>query len=204
MVKNKDIEKNKYSPILPNLASEKSQKFFGTVLTLCALSFFGLFAIKPTVSTIFKLDREIKDNQVVYDQLEIKIKNLTELRTLYSNLQTDLPIIMSAITAQPDVSLLFAQIQSIAQITNITINKLQNFEVEILRNKNSIEKDYYSYTFFVAGTGSYENISNFIQTLSSMERVINIDTFTIGNKTYQNNESQAFDIKGTAFFKNNL
>jgi Tfp pilus assembly protein PilO len=204
MSKNKNADKNKYSPILPDLTSERNQKFLGTVLTLCALSFFGFFAIKPTVSTIFKLNKEISDNQLVLDQLGIKIRSLTELGTKYSNLQTDLPIVMSAITAQPEVPLLFAQIQSIAQTTNINISKLQNFEVEIIKNNNSTEKDYYSYTFFVAGSGSPSNISNFVQTLTGMERIINIDTFTINNKNVQNNDSQAFDIKGTAFFKSSL
>jgi Tfp pilus assembly protein PilO len=204
MNNNKDVAKDKYLPILPSLASERSQKFLGTVLTLCALSFFGFFAIKPTVSTIFKLQKEISDNQLVLDQLGIKIRNLTELRTRYSNMQADIPIIMNAITAQPDVPLLFAQIQSIAQTANVTIKKLQNFEVEILRSNNSAEKNYYSYSFSVAGTGSSENISTFVRTLTDMERVVSIDTFIVNNKAEQNNESQAFDVQGTAFFKSNL
>jgi Tfp pilus assembly protein PilO len=203
MSNNEDMGKNKYSPILPDLTSERNQRFLGTVLTLCALSFFGFFAIKPTVSTIIKLNKEIKDNQMVFDQLGVKIKNLTELRTRYSDLQTDLPAIMNAITAQPDVPLLFAQIQSIAQTANVTINKLQNFEVEILGNNNSADKNYYSYSFSAAGMGSSENISKFILTLADMERIINIDTFTINDKADQNNESKAFDIQGVTFFKRN-
>lgn len=195
---------NKYFPTLPYLTPERSQKFFGIVLTLCALSLFGFFAIKPTVSTILKLQKELADNLFVFNQLEIKIKNLTELRKLYFNLQQDLPTIENTITTQPDVHLLFAQIQSVAQASNITITKLQNFEVEILRNKISAGKNYYSYSFSIAGTGSFENISGFISTLTSMERIINIDTFSINNVTDQNKESQGFNIQGTAFFKNDL
>src|SRR3990170_884607 len=106
---------NKYFPTFPYLTSERSKKFFGIILTFCALSFFGFFAIKPTVSTILKLQKELSDSQFVFDQLKTKIKNLTELRKQYFSLQSDLPTITSAITIQPDVQLLFAQIQSIAQ-----------------------------------------------------------------------------------------
>lgn len=194
---------NKYFPTLPYLTPERSQKFFGIVLTLCALSLFGFFAIKPTVSTILKLQKELADNQFVFDQLDVKIKNLTTLRKQYFDLQDDLPIVTNAITVQPDVHLLFAQIQSIAQASNINIDKLQNFEVEILKNGKGTNKNYYSYSFSVAGTGSFENISKFVETLTNMERIVNIDLFSI-NITDQNSQSLGFNIQGTAFFKNNL
>lgn len=199
-----NIIKNKYLPMLPYLTPERSQKFFGVVLTLCALAFFGFFAIKPTVSTIVKLQKELSDNQFVLDQLGIKIKNLTELRRQYSILENDLPIITSAITIQPDVHILFAQLQSIAQTSNITLKKLQNFEVEVLRNNKSTDKNYSSYSFAIAGSGSFENISKFLQSLTNMERVVNIDAFTINNMVDQRSESLEFDIQGTAFFKDNL
>lgn len=194
----------KYFPTLPYLTPERSQKFFGIVLTLCAISFFGFFAIRPTISTILKLQKELSDNQFVFSQLETKIKNLTELRKQYFNLQSDLPTITSAITVQPDVPVLFAQIQSIARTSNITIKKLQNFEVEILRNDKSVSKNYYSYSFSIAGIGSFENISKFVLTITNMERVVNIDVLSINNTTDQNSESLGFDIQGTAFFKDNL
>lgn len=204
MHNDKNLIKNKYLPTLPYLTPEGSQKFFGIVLTLCALSFFGFFAISPTISTILKLKKEISDNQLVLTQMETKIKNLTELRKQYFNLQNDLPIIMNAITVEPDVHLLFAQIQSIALTSNIAINKLQNFEVEILKQDNNAGKNYFSYSFSIAGTGSSENISKFVSTLTNMERVVNVDTFSVNNVVDQNNQSLGFDIQGTAYFKNNL
>lgn len=193
----------KYFPTLPYLTPERSQKFFGIVLTLCALSFFGFFAIKPTASTILRLKKELSDNLLVFNQLETKIKNLTELRKLYFNLQNDLPAINSAITIQPDAHLLFAQIQSIARQSNININKLQNSEVEVLGNENSAGKNYYSYSFSIAGISSFENIFKFISMLTGMERIIDIDTFSIDNEVGQNGES-GFNIQGTAFFKSDL
>ncbi len=200
----KDIIKNKYFPTIPYLTPEGSQKFFGIVLTLCALSFFGFFAIKPTVSTILKLQKELSDSQQVLNQMETKIKNLTELRKQYFNLQGDIPIVTSAITIQPDAPVLFAQIKSIAQTSSVIIKKLQNFEVEVLRNDKSANKNYYSYSFAIAGSGSFENISKFMQILTNMERVINIDIFSINNITDQKSESLGFDVKGIAFFKDNL
>ena len=196
----KDIIKIKYLPKLPYLSEERGQKFFAIALTLLALSFFGFFAINPTVSTILKLRKEVADSEFVYKELETKIKNLSVLRTQYDNLQKDLPFITNAVTIQPDVHLLFAQVQGAAQKSNIKLQKLQNFEVEILKNDNTTGKKYYSYSFVIAGSSSFENISNFVSTITNMQRVVDIDTFSISGAAGQN-ESLEFNIQGTAFFK---
>jgi len=195
---------NKNLPGFQYLTTERNQKFFGLVLTLCALSFFGFFAIKPTISTILELQKEVKDNQYVLNQIDVKIENLTQLGEQYSNLKDDIPVVTNAVPMQPDAPILFAQIQSIAQTSDITIKKLQNFEVEIIRNDKEANKNYYSYSFSVAGSGSFKNISAFMQKLVNMGRVINIETFSINNVADLKNGIAEFDIKGTAFFKDSL
>lgn len=191
---------NKYFPKLPYLSQERSQKFFVIALTLLALSFFGLFAINPTISTILKLKKEVSDSEFIYKELETKIKNLSILRKQYDNMQNDLPVITDAITIQPNVHLLFAQIQAASQKSNIKLSKLQNFEVEILKNNNTPGKKYYSYSFVIGGNSSFENISDFVSTITNMQRIIDIDIFSITRTTKQN-DSLEFNIQGTAFFK---
>jgi len=73
-----------------------------------------------------------------------------------------------------------------------------------LRNDKSVNKNYYSYSFTIGGSGSFENILRFVQMLTNMERAINIDTFSINNIADQKNDSLGFDIQGIAFFKDNL
>jgi len=197
----KDIIKIKYFPKLPYLNEEQSQKFFTIVLTLLALSFFGFFAVNPTVSTILKLRKELSDSEFVHRELETKIINLSILRNKYDSLHFDLPIVTDAITTQPDVHILFAQIQAAGQRSNIKIKKLQNFEVEVLKNSKAPSKKYYSYSFAIAGSGLFENISDFVSIISDMQRIINIDIFSISSAAEQSNQPLEFNIQGTAFFK---
>ena len=191
---------DKYFPKLPYLNEERSQKFFAIALTLLALSFFGFFAINPTISTILKLRKEVSDSEFVYRELETKIKNLSTLRKQYASMQNDLFIITDTITIQPDVHLLFAQVQGASQKSNVKLSKLQNFEVEILKNNKTPGKKYYSYSFVISGSGSFENISKFLSTITNMQRIIDIDIFSI-TTTAKQNESLEFNIQGTAFFK---
>lgn len=180
------------------LGEQRTQKFLSIFLTLIALSFFGIFAIKPTVSTIAKLQKEVSDSEFVYRELDSKIKNLSILKKQYASLQNDLPIITDAIPAEPNVHLLFAQIQTVARDSNVKIKKLQNFEVEVLKNDKSSSKQYYSYSFSVVGDGSFQNINNFTQSITNMQRITDIDVFSITN---QGGQSLGFNIQGVAFFK---
>lgn len=198
-----EIGKIKYFPKLPYLNQERSQKFFYIVLTLLALSFFGFFAINPTISTILKLRKETSDSEFVFKELETKIKNLSILRREYTDMQVDLPIITDAITTQPDAHILFAQVQAASQRSNVKIKKLQNFEVEVVKNEKALGKKYYSYSFSIAGSGAFENISDFVSIITNMQRVIDIDIFSISTTAAQTGQLE-FNIQATAFFKDNL
>jgi len=195
----KDIVKNKYLPTLPYLNPERTQKFFSIALTLIALSLFGFFAINPTLSTIVRLKKEVADSEFVYSQLDTKIKNLSELRKQYSLLQNDLSIVTDAIPTEPDIHLLFAQIQAARRESNVKITRLQNFEVEVSKNNKSAEKEYYSFSFSIVGDGTFQNISDFANTIANMQRAIDINVFSI---TSREGQSLGFNIEGSAFFKN--
>jgi Tfp pilus assembly protein PilO len=196
---------NKYLSTAPYLTSQKSQKFFGMLLTLCAISIFGLFAIKPTISTILGLQKELDDDQLVLNQMETKIANLTKLKEQYSILQKDESILTDAITIHPDIHLLFAQIQSIAQTSNVYIKELKNSGVDVVKNTKDPNKKYYSYTFDITGSlRSLDEADNFIKTLTSMERIINIDQITLKNTIDNNGSYLGFDIQAIAFFKDKL
>lgn len=196
----KDKIKKEYALALSYLNKGRPQKFVSIALTLIALSFFGFLAINPTISTILRLQKELEDSKFVYEQLGTKIDNLSQLRIQYANLQSSLPTVTDAISTKPDAHVLMAQLQAAAKKSNIKIKELQNFEVEVLKNKGH-EKDYYSYSFSIGGNGSFENINNFVSTITNMQRIIMIDILSINNSSNQDSQSLGFTIQGEAFFK---
>lgn len=193
--------KNKKFPIPAYLKSEKSQKYFGAILTLCAISFFGIFAIKPTISTILQLRKEITDSEYVLEQAENKIKNLSILRKQYSNLKNDLEAINNAITIKPEAHLFLGQLQAVANSRGLVMKTLKNSEVGIVTNNQKANNGTPSFNFSFTGTGARESLYGFIEDIANMQRLININLFTI-NSTDDNQSS--LSIEGVAFFKNNL
>ena len=195
----KNLQKKKFLEMLPDFKEERMQKFTTLVFTITALSFFGLFAISPTLSTIANLNKQLSDNKFVDQQLQEKINNLYLLQQKYSQLTPDLPYVLDSFPKDPQIPLLVAQLQSLAQSSNITINGLQTFEVEI-PNSSVNTKKYYAFSFSISASGSYENLSKFINSVVKMQRIVSINTLSLSRNTGEGPPTQ-LNFKGTAYFK---
>lgn len=193
------MEINKYLVLLPNFGNKNTKKFTTIILTLIAVSLFGLFAINPTLSTIAKLQKELEDNQFIDNSLRQKISNLSVLQQKYSALQNDLPIILNTIPQDSQIPLVMGEIQSLVKQSNIQLESLQNFQVELVKNNDTNNK-YYSFEFSVSGFGSYDEISRFINSLANMQRLIDIKALAINRQT-DTNASLRFTLRGIAFYK---
>ena len=185
---------------LPIFKSERSRKITNAILTLIAFSFLGLFAINPTISTIVKLKKELSDDQLVDRGLQQKITNISILQKKYTNLQSDLPIILSALPQTPQTPYLLAIIQAVAINSNIQLDNLAGFQTELSKEgATNTNQDYHSYSFSLGGSGSLEDISRFISTLTHMQRLVNAEVLSIST-TAQKNKFKV-NIQGAAYFK---
>lgn len=193
------IKKNRYFELLPDLKKEKTRKYSSIIFSLISLSFFGIFAINPTLSTIAKLKKELSDMKFVDQQLEKKIDNLSSLQEKYNIIEKDIPIVLAAVPENPQVPLLMGQIQAVAKEAGAEIINLQSFEVDVPGSSNN-QKKYSSFSFSTSVQGSYENLTNFISILSGMGRVISLDTLSINRQGNQPGILE-LNIKGTAYFK---
>lgn len=205
-IEKKELIPDKYLQFIPKFKEEKTQKITTLILTIFAFSFFGFFAISPTLSTIAQLKKELSDNQFVNERLDEKIRNLSILQQKYLSLDKDLSNILSALPNYPQITLLVAQIQAIAKSNNIIITRLQTYDIEISGNKNSSSNDqnndnnYSNFNFSLGVEGSYDKLINFLEDLSNFDRIIIIEGLAMSKNTTENNIMQ-LDIKGKAFFK---
>jgi len=190
---------SKYLNILSNISNARTQKLISIVLTLIALTLFGLFAINPTLSTIAKLRKEIDDYEVINQKLQDKIFALNSLQQAYSDLEIEVPTVLKAIPDSPLVPLFIGQIQSIAKDTNISVVQIQNSKVDLFKEFPTADK-YHAYSFTFTGDGTYENIIRFIENVTNMQRVVGIDTSSIYN-VENNNETLRLNFQGITYYK---
>ena len=183
----------KYLELIPDLKKEKAQKYITIVLTLVTIITLGLFAINPTLSTIANLQKQIDDNNFVQQKLQQKINDLAILQEKYSDLQNDLPVVYNAVPKTTEISLLVADIQSIAKDSSLKITSLQTSEINL--SKPTPKGSSFDFTF--TANGGYSNILQFLDEISHFQRVVALKDIMISTQ----NESLVLSFNGTVFFK---
>ncbi len=176
-----------YIKLFPAAAQTRIKEYTTLILTFGAMTLFGIFAINPTITTVIELRKKLDDAKFVNQKLAQKIANLTTLEEKYSNLDDDLTVIENAIPRQPEVPLLFGQIQAIAKKSGVTIASLQSLQVEQATQKKPPPKDA-SFTFVTEIQGNYQQISSFLNFLSDFERSIILDSVSITRSKDQVNQ----------------
>ena len=165
------------------------------ILTLFAISFFGAFAIAPTLSTISNLNKQYEDNKLILTRLNTKLSALQSLDKQYKDLESDLPSIYQAIPKSTKIPQLTRQIENIAASENVTITKLTFGTIEVFPNQKNAS--IYSFAFNVTAQGGQVEINNFISSIINFERIIGIDRVITGQ-----NEEKAYTVQitGRAYF----
>lgn len=187
-----------YLKLLPNMQRENARSFFTLILTFSALSFFGVFAINPTLTTIANLKKQITDDTSVDQQLRTKIQNLSYLEQQYNELGSNLTNIYNAVPQNPEAPLLTAQVYALAQKHNLTITTYRIDEVQLASNP-TVSSDQ-SYIFTLQAQGDYNDMIAFSNELADLDRIITVESMEIGRDSQTN--ALTLTLRGRQYFKN--
>ncbi len=192
--------KTKIKTWLESLSDEDQKKLISYIyisLTLFTVSFFGFFAITPTLATITNLNKQYKDSALVHEALKKKLTNLSLLDFQYNQIQQDLVAVYSAIPKSAKIAYLTRQLEDIAVDSTLSVSKLSFGKVEIY--PNSKKDPIYSFTFTINIAGNQNNVNNFLSKVINFDRIVNIERVITG----QDEQGQyTAIITGRAYFSN--
>jgi Tfp pilus assembly protein PilO len=186
-----------YLKLLPNMQQETARSFMTLILTFAALSFFGIFAINPTLTTIASLKKQLADNMQVDQQLKTKINNLSSLETQYNLLGSNLTNILSAVPQNADAPLISAQIAGLVKLHNLTLINYRVDEIQLVANQKNLKTQ--SFTFTLQAQGAYQNMMDFATELNKLSRIITVESLEIGRDSQSNNLQ--LTLRGRLYFK---
>lgn len=195
-----------FTSLEPMVKTPVARAYFSLIASLFALSFFGAFAIRPTVKTIVGLRKEISDARNTNNKLQEKINALSEAQTQYSFVQNEVPIVLAALPKNPEFSTLLKQIENIAVASGATVSGIQFHSVlmfgkvaqdgqtaQIATSSGSTTDALSSLdqpgnsggitpiSFSLVLRGSYANITAFLTSLSQLSRLISVDSLAISS-----------------------
>jgi Tfp pilus assembly protein PilO len=103
---------------------EDVKVYTGLILSLLTISFFGLFAIKPTLSTIASLVKEIKDKREINLKLQEKINALTQAQSELLLISDELYLLDESLPSKPNLAFFINQLEVMAKKNSLKINSL--------------------------------------------------------------------------------
>lgn len=191
------IKYREYLKLLPNMQQETTRSFVTLALTFGALSFFGIFAINPTITTIADLQKQLSDNQQVEQQLKTKIDNLSALEQQYNQLGSDLTNIYNAVPQNPSAPLLSAQIVALSTKHHLSIVAYTVSAVQVATIQKVARVQ--SFIFTLQAEGNYSDMTAFSTELAKISRLVTIESMEIGRDTQTGN--LVLTLRGRQYFK---
>lgn len=175
---------------------QRATAYLYVIFSLLAFSFFGIFAIGPTVTTISDLNKKYNEEKQALKELQQKNDALKSLSAQYVEIQPDLNLIDNAIPQSPKVAELTRQLEKLSIQNNLVLKKLDTGLMELYPAKNPT-KPIFSFTFTVGIEGSEKDVNAFISDIVNMGRIIGIEKLQTGK---QISSTFAASITGRAYF----
>lgn len=158
-------------------------------LSISAVIFFAVFAIRPTLTTMADLVKEIEDKTKLNQDLQKKIAALGTVQASYVQVQSRLPLLDEAIPTSPKLIEGIKILEKVASekrliITNISVGELPA-EIPTTVTEKS-ERKFVPVSITI--TGEYTQIRDYIESILGLRRVMIVDTIIFSKNDQRGQE----------------
>jgi len=156
-------------------------------LSLTAVIFFAIFAIKPTLQTMSELVKEVEDKTALEKQLDQKIAALNTAQDQYQKFGDQFYLLEDAIPRRASLIDSLKIIERLSSETDLVVESISLSSVpdEIVSatSDDSVRK---VLTFNVDVAGDYLDIRQFIEALINSRRMLIVDqiSFSLDNDRF--------------------
>ena len=149
-------------------------------LSIGAVLFFAVFAIRPTLLTMSALIKEIEDKRQLDKQMAQKIAALSSAQSEYLKQQERVGVLDEAVPTGPNLIGLFKIIEKLASDNQLVITAMSVNDVpkDIVGNPSFDQLERKNLEFTVGITGDYTSIRSFVNHLIQVRRTILVDRVT--------------------------
>ena len=181
-------------------------------LTLFTVTFFIYFAIRPTAVTIVGLVKTLAARQDLTAQLDKKISSVFAAQTVYTNLSARLAVLDQALPVEPTLPYLEGSFETLANERQVVLKTVSFDRFSLFGGtvsdqpavsgesaKYNGSDRLITYPFTLTATGSYSNLYGFVGDLESLQRLVNVNGFSITQVVNQETTSLVLFVSGEAY-----
>lgn len=164
------------------------------ILTLITIAFFGLAAIRPTFTTISKLEAELKEKRLIEADMQSKLSAIAKVQEQYFNNQELVQVFNRAIPNDQNLEDILTKLEFIATQNQANLRNIQVFDTQTygLRPKTQtntssttdateVPYEFFEVTFSVEG--SYDDLISFLERINNLDRYAQINSITFNQPT---------------------
>lgn len=170
------------------------QKFLELFLSLFAVIIFSLFAIRPTVSTIISLTKEIKSKEETILIMDEKIENLKTAQSNYYQYKDAIDILVEALPSEPQPEDIIPQMEQAALTNKVYTNGISlgqtiiKGDTSVAPVGNGLPAKTKGVSITYTGEGDYLNLAGLIRAVDNFRRPIKFDSASITKKKTKEGE----------------
>ncbi|HRI05607.1 MAG TPA: hypothetical protein PLV59_01545 [Candidatus Dojkabacteria bacterium] len=150
-----------YLKIINGSVQNKTYSF--AVFTVIVVIVLLVGAIRPTLLTITKINKDIEEKTLINEQLDSKLDNLARLNSQYSERNEDIEVLPLMFPTQGNFSLFMSNIETIAKSNGYTLNSIT------FGSPNDLDYKYTVLKPWIARITVTGNRSNIVKLLSAYE-----------------------------------
>lgn len=162
--------------------------FLEILLSLTTISFFGIFALRPTLLTISQLIVDIKFKKETVSKMDTKIKNLETAQQILDKETFRLSLLSSSVFDTPRPEIFARQVEGLSSKNFVNILGITVGDVAILGKIKAVKastelkplpEDALGVDFSTSATGSYQQLYSFLQDIENLRIPLKIDSYSI-------------------------
>jgi Tfp pilus assembly protein PilO len=174
-----------------------------TIFTIC---FFLVVAIRPTLVTIARLNREIRDKKEANQKMQAKINSIIAAQDEYAQKLDLLPLLEEALPERSEFPRLASFIERLASENGAVLKSLTFNQIgQVGKDKNkAVSSETGSLEFSLNVSGSYPNLKAFLAKLEDSRRIIKIDKTAFSQVKEEEGSELVLYLSGQALFLESL
>lgn len=189
-----------YTFISPILKNRLVKNYAPPTITILIMIIFIVFAIKPTLETIFVLQKKVTDAKEVLQKLDQKTKDLNLAKQNYDNLDMSIKNkIQQTIPDNVTVRTIAKSLEESAQRNEASVSALQLQSFTLEQEKEYSVENLAEIEFTFNTEGSYPKLLSTLEDLKSTNRLLTINSVSFHTSGGEG-QGLVMSISGKTYF----
>lgn len=165
------------SKLAESLTNKRVKDYSFTIAFFFIFSFFILFAIRPNLVTVFSLQKQLGDLQLLDSNYENAILRIVQLQSMIESNRNNLFLLDQALPQTPQVNKVVDDLNNSASSSGVLIKKIDIGEVNLRVDKSKQEVK--SFAVNIETTSDFDRVRQFIDMFLHQRRLKTMKNLSI-------------------------